>query len=418
MKYNYRLIKTSSDSLVIDFSKDKLKDISQKQDTSFNVEVIKNNKLGYASSTHWDSSLMKKALDSSVFGDKVSYMYPKKQQYPEVKLFSESIVKLTPKLLLELGQYIIDAIKKESKDILVDLKIYKSQGISYLENPQGLKKESKFTSFTLLTDGEKVKKEDILSIGDYFTWRDFEFDKKAFADEIKQKFRLSKKIVTCKSGKYSVICAPEILKTLLDFLDTSLSAQSVFTKVSKWRALLNKKVVDSRFNLIDNPNIDFAPGSVNFDDEGLPAKPLELIKNGVLKNFYTDLKNAERLKIKPNGRGFGIPASPELTNLIVQPGKISIAKLIKETKNGILIYDVVGGGQDSPYTGDFTLNINLGFLIENGEIVGRIKDCLVSGNIFEMLKSNLENITQDTKWVGSDSLPFISFSDVNIVAKN
>ena len=36
--------------------------------------------------------------------------------------------------------------------------------------------------------------------------------------------------------------------------------------------------------------------------------------------------------------------------------------------------------------GDFSVNIELGYLIEKGKVVGRVKDAMISGNAWELLK--------------------------------
>jgi len=44
--------------------------------------------------------------------------------------------------------------------------------------------------------------------------------------------------------------------------------------------------------------------------------------------------------------------------------------------------------------GDFSGNVLLGFKIEKGEIVGRVKDTMISGNVYQLLK--------DITAIGSD----------------
>ncbi len=51
---------------------------------------------------------------------------------------------------------------------------------------------------------------------------------------------------------------------------------------------------------------------------------------------------------------------------------------------------MLGFGQTNMTNGDFSANLLLGFLVENGEIVGRVKDAMISGNIFELLKGDIQ----------------------------
>jgi len=45
---------------------------------------------------------------------------------------------------------------------------------------------------------------------------------------------------------------------------------------------------------------------------------------------------------------------------------------------------MLGGG--SSISGDFSINVDLGFLVQNGQVVGRVKDTMVAGNVYTALK--------------------------------
>lgn len=72
---------------------------------------------------------------------------------------------------------------------------------------------------------------------------------------------------------------------------------------------LNKPIIPSFLSVIDNPLLRYW-GSIPlsshymFDDEWVPAKRMVMIKNGVLKNFYTSRKPYKQLK-QSNGHGRG-----------------------------------------------------------------------------------------------------------------
>jgi PmbA protein len=59
----------------------------------------------------------------------------------------------------------------------------------------------------------------------------------------------------------------------------------------------------------------------------------------------------------------------------------------------------MGAEQGNILGGDFSGNVLLGFKIENGKIVGRVKDTMVSGNIYQVLKE-VTAIGSEAKWVG------------------
>ena len=56
-------------------------------------------------------------------------------------------------------------------------------------------------------------------------------------------------------------------------------------------------------------------------------------------------------------------------------------------------------------------------LIENGEIVGRVKDVSLAGNVYELLR-NVTAISRETEWVyASLSLPYVLLDGMNVVTK-
>ncbi len=415
----HRLLTSSTDKLEVKFEKDKLKGVTSKQSTSYQLEVINNGKLGSARSNQLDSDkLLEKAMASSEFGDEVSYDYPKPEKLPNVKLFSPAVTKITPQYLIELGQELVKSLKEADPKILVTVYLDVVKYLEKVETSAGFSEESEGTSFSVYIEGELVGEGDILNIGDQHSFRDNNFDKDSFINNLKEKFRLSKDIVSIPTGQYTVIFAPEIFSSLLNFIDTALNGDEVYKKVSKWASEMGKQVTDPRFTLSDNPLIDFALGSARFDDEGHALSKLSLVEKGVLKNFYTDLKNASKLGIASSGRGFGLPATPSLTNIVVEGGTVKSEDMIKGIKRGLLIDQAIGAGQDNPYAGDFSFSVHLGYLIEDGKLVGRVKDTMISGNIFEMLKDKIDQISQDRiLYGGSQLLPHISFLETTVVSK-
>jgi PmbA protein len=53
--------------------------------------------------------------------------------------------------------------------------------------------------------------------------------------------------------------------------------------------------------------------------------------------------------------------------------------------------------------GDFSGNVLLGYKIEGGEIVGRVKDAIVAGNVHNALR-RVQGIGRDARWVGGTVL--------------
>ena len=91
--------------------------------------------------------------------------------------------------------------------------------------------------------------------------------------------------------------------------------------------------------------------------------------------------------------------------------------MVRSIDEGLVVEQLMGAGQGNMLGGDFSGNVLLGFKIEKGEIVGRVKDTIVSGNVYQLLKE-ISAIGSDAKWVGGMmSTPSILCADVSVASR-
>ena len=72
--------------------------------------------------------------------------------------------------------------------------------------------------------------------------------------------------------------------------------------------------------------------------------------------------------------------------------------LFNGKEEGLVVEQLLGAGQGNELGGDFKANVALGYRIENGEVVGRVKDTMIAGNVYEALNS-VEAVSDDRRWV-------------------
>ena len=72
--------------------------------------------------------------------------------------------------------------------------------------------------------------------------------------------------------------------------------------------------------------------------------------------------------------------------------------MVKDIKEGLVIEQLMGAEQGNLLAGDFSGNVLLGYKIENGKMVGRVKDTMVSGNVYQLLK-DIAAIGSESRWV-------------------
>jgi TldD protein len=169
-----------------------------------------------------------------------------------------------------------------------------------------------------------------------------------------------------------------------------MEADLVF-KGSNFKDQLGKQTAAKGVTLIDDGTIPEMLGSFTFDDEGTPSQKTILIKDGIQENYMCDLIWAEKLGLKSTGSGrrqsFRYPPIPRMRNTYIDAGDISPADIIADTKKGIYVAQVGGGGQVDVITGNFMMGVAEAYLIENGKITSPIKGASLSGMGIEALKT-------------------------------
>jgi PmbA protein len=136
-------------------------------------------------------------------------------------------------------------------------------------------------------------------------------------------------------------------------------------------------------------------------------------------NFLYDLQTAALAGKRSTGngeRGRGLPA-PSPTAFVIAPGKTSFEEMVSDIREGLVIEELMGAEQGNILGGDFSGNVLLGYKIENGKIVGRVKDTMVSGNIYSLLKE-ITAIGRDARWVGGFvNTPSLYFPCISVASK-
>jgi PmbA protein len=89
---------------------------------------------------------------------------------------------------------------------------------------------------------------------------------------------------------------------------------------------------------------------------------------------------------------------PSPSTLVIEPGKVSFDDMVSDIKEGLVIEQLMGATQGNILGGDFSGNVLLGYKVESGKIVGRVKNTMVSGNVYQLLKE-ISAIGSQAKWV-------------------
>ena len=193
-----------------------------------------------------------------------------------------------------------------------------------------------------------------------------------------------------KPGVMPVLFDPRVATTLLGHFVGAISGSSIARKSSFLLDALGTRVFAAGVTLHDDPLRRRGLRSRAFDGEGLPAKPVDLVSDGILNGWLAESASARQLGIAPTGHAVrGVSGSPGAgpSNLYVAPGARSREKMIASVGQGILVTELIGQGVNG-VTGDYSRGA-AGFLIVDGEIGPAVAEITIASNLKQMF-ANLE----------------------------
>ena len=412
------VIYEEGESRSISFENNKLKSVYTKSIRGIGLRVIKDGKIGFSSTTDFRNpqQLVINALESANFGQEAKFEFQTKSQLKDTKLFDENVVNYPIDKGIQLGNDAIEKILSVNPDYECGVSIGKGVGKSRLLNSKGLDTSTRSTSFGTSMDILFVKEKGLLWVGEGESSARVDDDLDKLTTKMLYDLKLAEKEVDISTAAYPVVFTSKAIGNLLSTFESGCNGKLVQKGVSPLTGKLGEKIIDERISIYDDPTIDYADGSYDCDDEGVPAQRTPMFEAGVLKNYIFDLQTAGIMNTKSTGNGtrsFSSQPSPGNSNVIVEPGDMKFEDMIKDMKRGILVDQVLGGGQSNVLAGEFSVNIDLGYLVENGEIVGRVKDCMVAGNVFDVF-NNIIALGDKSDWHGSLRVPPFYFKSINL----
>ncbi len=188
--------------------------------------------------------------------------------------------------------------------------------------------------------------------------------------------------------KVPVIFDPRIAGSLVSHLASAANGASVARKTSFLRDKMGQKLFADGIAIIDDPLRKRGLRSHPFDGEGVKARKLALVEDGVLRSWLLDCATARELGLTTTGhaqRGVSSVPSPGASNLHLAPGNVSPDDLIADIKDGFYVTDLIGSGANM-VTGDYSRGAS-GFWIENGKRTYAVSEVTIAGHLLDMFRN-------------------------------
>jgi len=413
----------SSRAMPIQFEANELKQVQTKESSSTALRIFREGRIGFATASGGGGleALADMAVETSQFGSPANFQFPSSRDYSEVFIFDPEVEKIAMERMVEIGKELIAKIRGHTPDILCDVQVTKGTSSISLINSQGGEGKYNSSFFSLSLEGILVRDTDMLFVGDSASSCRFSDNIDDLADRVIWQLEMAKKKAAVSTKLLPVIFTPHgVASALMSPLLLAFNGKLVLEGASPLKDKLGEQVFDKKLSLWDDATITYGVGSYPFDDEGVSSQRLPLVTNGVVTNFLYDLQTAALAGTQSTGNGQrvggGFP-SPAISSLILSRGDVSFQAMVEDMKEGLIVEQVIGAEQGNLLGGDFGGNVLLGYKVENGEIVGRVKDTMIAGNVYQVLKELL-GIGQETRWVGGIlQTPPLYCSHVSVTTK-
>ena len=431
--YDIRVYDTKATNITVDNKE--VKSINEQDNLGVGIRIYQNKKLGFCSSNNLDN--YKKIIDDAIIGIKKStektelknFAENKDKVFFKYKEFEEKSTERKTKELLKLNNEFLNEKDKDISILKSDIIYNEYIRKSYFVNPYSyiFQERPYVIMYSMLTAKRNQEIETNLNrIGNIGGLELFDINKKReMIYENKETIKELLYSKSCPSITTNAIIAPDI-SDLLSHEAIGHASEGDIAITNKSSVLKKDLILTKKdITIVDDPTRKLF-GYFKYDDEGIKARKVEIVKNGKVNEFMTDIKSATIIGEKSNGsaRADSYSSFPivRMSNTSFKAGDHNYNEMIKNF-NGFVLKGF-SGGEVEPNVGTFMFGIKQAYKYEKGKIVEKYKQASISGNILTYL-NNIKEISKttddsgfgfcgkdgQTAFVGTDS-PYIKLNNI------
>ena len=392
-QFDFSIVETESTDVEVFQAQIKKSEISS--EVAASLRVIKNNRVGYASSKKLEGDslklLVEDALQNSEIGADIDIDLPKKIEAPnlDLKSFEQSLESISMQDMIEFCMDVEKGVLE--KDLIINvpyLGLGKSSSHKHFYNSNGHTYRIKGNHLSGFV-GAVAEKDGIKKTGMYGKGgRKFSvLDKSTF---IKTSVERAVELLDAKpiaSGNYDIVFSNQVTSRLLGMFLSTFSAEMIQKKLSKFMDKIDTQIASSCISLKCLPHLVGAPGSKIFDAEGVLCKDTDVIENGVLKTFLYNSETAKKENRVSTGHASGSLGSRlgvSFSNAHFSLGKDNLDALLQTPSKCLYVVKLEGGSACNVTSGEISLGIQ-GFYYEKGKRIQAVDRMVMKSNFFELL---------------------------------
>ena len=283
----------SSEETPVQFEANRLKHIQSKQTSSVALRIVRQGRLGYASTTELSNaqSLIDNAVETAQFGMPARFELPSPASYPQIDVFDPHVKAVSTEKMIELGEELIAIITNHTPDIVCEALVTKGTISFQIINSRGGQASYRKSIFGLSIEGSLIRDTDMLFVGESQSSCHPLTQPKEIADVVLQQLELAKNRASVPTKQLPVIFTPRgVASALIPSLMAAFNGKTVLEGASPIGNRLGQQVFDQKLWLWDDPTIAYHPNSRPCDDEGIPSQRTPLIEQGTVATFSTTCK--------------------------------------------------------------------------------------------------------------------------------
>lgn len=371
--------------------KGELSDSCEFEDIGLGIRAVKDNRIGFGYCVPGaEEKGVKKARDLSIVSPERVIPFPSPTPLPSVAVFDKKVVnEANDGKGAEFVHQLIEgtAVKKDIiptggqvSIIMRSRVVANTQGVFFQEDETAV-----FCRVAATIPGERIS----LSAAEMENSRKCEIDFEDVGIRAGKKVHSMREKSSIATGMYPVVLSPHAWAQLLWFaVIPAFLGENVRKGNSVYGEQMETLVASPSLCITDEPTTDWGLGSGAFDDEGVTSRRVPLLTDGVVKNFLYDLKDSIKSSTTSTGNGVraGVKAPPETNdrNIVVRGEGSAAVALIEDST--LYVDNVMGAHTANAVNGNFSVVVNPAWLIEKGEMQGRLDGVMISGNVPEILR--------------------------------
>jgi PmbA protein len=417
-------------AIAVRFEKGDLKLAQVDEGTSLGLRVFRERRLGFASSNQCDErSLAASARDALTLAgfarpDEFNRLPLARPIAREASLVEPELAELSVEEVVELGRDFLARVKAIDPRISVDnascemrrgtRAVHTSRGAHDAESDA----ELAFNVFGMAIDGEDVA--------------GFHYDGDALrkvADVEPAMERCVREFTSIALGNLRagsaesyrgpVLFAPDaFIDVFVSPLVSAASAIAVQRKRSPLAGKLNESIAGAALDVLDDPTDRSLSGASAFDREGQPTARLAIVERGVLRSFlYNGYAAAVEGRSSTGHASGGARAVPGLGvhSIVVGAGGGGDRADLQRTLGRGLFVQRFSGSVDAA-SGDFSGVAKSARWIENGAPARSLRETMLSGNVFALLKQIPAISSARERCSGAALAPYVIVDGVAVTA--